>query len=92
MYKTLVHIVSKYLQCSCIANVLSAVIQAKCNNYHVISQWTGQNTNSKQTVQAVYNHWTGLVDWTGGMDYWTRSSVVFFLFHQILVNQLLFVI
>ena len=20
---------------------------------------------------AVNNHWTGLVDWTGGLDYWT---------------------
>ena len=20
---------------------------------------------------AVYNHWTGLVDWTGGLDWWT---------------------
>ena len=21
--------------------------------------------------KAVYNHWTGLVDWTGGLDWWT---------------------
>ena len=21
---------------------------------------------------VVYNHWTGLVDWTGGLDSWTR--------------------
>ena len=21
--------------------------------------------------EAVYNHWTGLVDWTGGLDWWT---------------------
>ena len=20
---------------------------------------------------AIYNHWTGLVDWTGGLDWWT---------------------
>ena len=20
---------------------------------------------------VVYNHWTGLVDWTGGLDWWT---------------------
>ena len=38
---------------------------------------------------AVYNHWTGLVDWTGGMHYWTQ---VFFPFHQILVNWPSFVI
>ena len=25
---------------------------------------------------AVYNHWTGLVDWTGRMDYWTRSKIL----------------
>ena len=23
-------------------------------------------------VQAVYNHWTGPVDWTGGLDWWTH--------------------
>ena len=31
------------------------------------------------TVQlwvVVYNHWTGLVDWTSGLDWWTQ----FFLF------------
>ena len=22
-------------------------------------------------VPAVYNHWTGLVDWIGGLDWWT---------------------
>ena len=21
--------------------------------------------------EVVYNHWTGLVDWTGGLDWWT---------------------
>ena len=21
--------------------------------------------------RGVYNHWTGLVDWTGGLDWWT---------------------
>ena len=21
--------------------------------------------------RAVYNHWTGLVDWIGGLDWWT---------------------
>ena len=21
---------------------------------------------------GVYNHWIGLVDWTGGVDYWTQ--------------------
>ena len=23
------------------------------------------------TMMIVYNHWTGLVDWTGGLDWWT---------------------
>ena len=27
---------------------------------------------------AVYNHWTGLLEWTTGMDYWTD---LFFLHH-----------
>ena len=21
--------------------------------------------------RAIYNHWTGLVDWTGGLNWWT---------------------
>ena len=25
--------------------------------------------------QAVYNHWTGLVDWIGRMDHWTHSKI-----------------
>ena len=24
-----------------------------------------------QIREVVYNHWTGLVDWTGGLDWWT---------------------
>ena len=27
---------------------------------------------------AVYNHWTGLVDWTGGLDWWTDTKNHFF--------------
>ena len=23
---------------------------------------------------AVYNHWTGLVGWTGGLDWWTDTK------------------
>ena len=23
------------------------------------------------TVMVVHNHWTGLVDWTGELDWWT---------------------
>ena len=26
---------------------------------------------------VVYNHWTGLVDWTGGLDYWTQVFSLF---------------
>ena len=25
----------------------------------------------RSNVSAVYNWWTGLVDWTSGLDYWT---------------------
>ena len=32
---------------------------------------------------AVYNHWTGLVtglvDWTGGLDWWTDTKINFML-------------
>jgi len=24
-------------------------------------------------ILVVYNRWTGLVDWTGGLDSWTRA-------------------
>ena len=27
---------------------------------------------------AVYNHWTGLVDWTSGLDWWTDTKNHFF--------------
>ena len=26
---------------------------------------------------VVYNHWTGLVDWTSGLDYWTQVFRLF---------------
>ena len=26
-------------------------------------------------IMAVYNHWTGLVDWTGGLDWWTDIKI-----------------
>ena len=25
------------------------------------------------TLMTVYNRWTGLVDWTSGLDYWTED-------------------
>ena len=27
---------------------------------------------------AVYNHWTGLVDWTGGLNWWTDTKNHFY--------------
>ena len=27
---------------------------------------------------AVYNHWTGLVDWAGGLDWWTDTKNHFY--------------
>ena len=30
--------------------------------------------------RAVYNHWTGLVDWTGGLDWWTDIKNHFYAF------------
>ena len=29
-----------------------------------------------KTQTAVYNRWTGLVDWTSGLDYWTHQFAV----------------
>ena len=31
-------------------------------------------------AKAVYNHWTGLVDWTGGLDWWTDLKNHFYAF------------
>ena len=38
--------------------------------------WCNQGRNKwidvfHRDILAVYNHWTGLVDWTGGLDWWT---------------------
>ena len=31
-------------------------------------------------TKAVYNHWTGLVDWTDGLDWWTDTKNQFYVF------------
>ena len=33
-----------------------------------------QATKSVVMERAVYNHWTELVDWTGGLDWWTDTK------------------
>ena len=33
---------------------------------------------SRSPARAVYNHWTGLVDWTGGLDWWTDTKNHFY--------------
>ena len=30
------------------------------------------------SIRAVYNHRTGLVDWTGGLDWWTETKNCFY--------------
>jgi len=30
------------------------------------------------TYLGVWIHWTGLLDWTAGLDYWTHHNVVFY--------------
>ena len=32
---------------------------------------------------AIYNHWTGLVDWTGGLDWWTDTKNHFYASNEI---------
>ena len=32
--------------------------------------------------EVVYNHWTGLVDWTGGLDQWTGLKIIFMLSNE----------
>jgi len=29
---------------------------------------------SCEKLRAIYNHWTGLVDWAGGLDWWTDTK------------------
>ena len=31
------------------------------------------HTHSSAKMKAVNNHWTGLLDWTTGLDYWTTN-------------------
>ena len=33
---------------------------------------------SSGIIGAVSNHWTGLVDWTGGLDWWTDTKNNFY--------------
>ena len=41
-------------------------------------------TSAKKAMKlappAIYNHWTGLVDWTGGLDWWTDLKNHFYAF------------
>ena len=25
-------------------------------------------------LRAIYNHWTGVVDWTGGLEWWAKND------------------
>ena len=34
------------------------------------------------TRRVVYNHWIGLVDWTGGLDWWTGLKIIFMLSNE----------
>ena len=36
---------------------------------------THTHTPHIHTHTDVFYHWAGLVDWTGGMDYWTHSKI-----------------
>ena len=39
-----------------------------------------EHAKSALRVSAVYNHWTGLVDWTGGLNQWTDTKNNFYAF------------
>ena len=37
-----------------------------------LSRTCGEGLGTRlYAFRAVYNHWTGLLEWTTGMDYWT---------------------
>ena len=39
-----------------------------------------EQAKSALRMSAVCNHWTGLVDWTGGLDQWTDTKNNFYAF------------
>jgi len=40
-------------------------------------QFTKNWKHTQKAKVVVSNHWTGLLDWNNGMDYWTDTFLVF---------------
>ena len=35
---------------------------------------------------AIYNHWAGLVDWAGGLDWWSDTTIHFDMCVEVFLN------
>ena len=61
-----------------------------CSFYGVGTVEAGKKVvdNRGLTLKVVYNHWTGTVDWNGGMEWWNRkfskneAKWSYFLMHE----------
>ena len=49
----------------CNANHGQSTVAMAANSLYCETGWL------HDIIKAVYNRWTGLVDWTSGLDYWT---------------------
>ena len=57
---------------TCTMNAYMYTCTCTCTcTYTCSSTCTCLEKDEDQYVMAVYNRWTGLVDWTSGLDYWT---------------------
>ena len=67
----------------CISNLISLAgcLKIRCHSCpDCMLIWSSTCTRSKM---AIYNHWTGLVDWTGGLDWWTDTKNHFYASNEI---------
>ena len=42
--------------------------------YHFVEDKHMMELQPCKGREVVYNHWTGLVDWTSGLDWWTDNK------------------
>ena len=55
-------------------DISEAQVQTVPNLLIATVNYSTSSVSTKYIQSAVYNHWTGLVDWTGGLDWWTDAK------------------
>ena len=60
-----------------VISIVSALACGVCVYMHTDTQLYYSGTSE---IRAVYSHWTGLVDWTSGLDWWTDTKNHFYAF------------